>query len=66
METMFVCFHAKTEDVALFKTDNEYWIGIYSSRIQAQGVPPYYFHSGEWTDEVTAMNALAAMTGDEV
>lgn len=60
-----VCFHPKTEDVALFKTGDEYWIGIYSAHITAQFAPPYYYYAGYWRDEATAKKTLDSMIGNE-
>jgi len=63
----FIQSHYKTTDIALFKSEQGYWIGIYSDRVaQSLGslAPPYVWYKGFKT-ESEGLAYLASMKGDE-
>lgn len=64
--TELIQYHPKTSDLALFLSDDGYWIGSYFPQATHQnGEPPYYIISEYFSSEDTARGVLAAMTGNE-
>jgi hypothetical protein len=65
--TEFIQAHAKTTEIALFKSDQGYWIGVYSSMVAERlgsAEPPYVWYRG-FDSEAEGLAYLASMKGDE-
>ena len=58
--------HALTDQIAIFCSDDIYWIGSYSPHLTHQtSEPPYVWAAGNWNQLELAQAHLALMTGDE-
>lgn len=57
--TTLIAYHAETQDIALFISEGDYWIGSYGPQMSHQnGEPPYYLISGYYTTEAAGLDAL--------
>lgn len=67
MMTKLIKYHSKTEEVALFNSDGEYWIGSYNPYLTHQNVgePMYSFIRGYWYTEDEGVAVLQTLTGNE-
>lgn len=66
MATQFIAYHTKTNDLALFNSDGQYWIGSYSPFCTHQNAePPYILIEGYFTSEHDGLAALHKLTGNE-
>lgn len=66
MKTQYIAYHAKTQDIALFQSDDSFWIGSYSNFCTHQNSePPYVWIAGNFATETEGRAYLANMTGDE-
>ncbi len=66
MTSQYNTYHAKTQDIALFQLDNNFWIGSYSAFCTHQtGEPPYVWIAGNFATEMEGRAYLANMTDDE-
>lgn len=65
MNTKFVAYHEKTNDIALLNSDGKYWIGAYSSRLTHQNGEPLYYFLENVDNESAGLQRLKEMTGDE-
>jgi hypothetical protein len=65
--TVLVKYHVKTEQIALFNSDGEYWIGSYNPHLAHQNwdEPMYSFIRGYWYTEDEGLAVLQTLTGKE-
>jgi hypothetical protein len=66
MTTKHIAHHTKTQNIALFQTDNSFWIGSYSVFCTHQNSePPYVWIAGNFATEMEGRAYLENMTGEE-
>lgn len=64
--TTLVKYHKNTNNIALFESDGQYWIGAYGPHLTHQnGEPMFYLIRGYFTEEDTASAELDRLTGNE-
>ena len=64
--TKVVAYHSKTADLALFNSDEQFWIGSYNSFLTHQnGEPPYVLIDGYFSNEQEGLARLAELSGNE-
>ena len=66
MSTKLIQYHPKTAELALFETNNKFWVGSYSPNMSHQnGEPPYYFIRGYYSCKDVGIKVLNQLVGDE-
>jgi len=64
--TQVIKYHTKTNELALFKSGKDYWIGSYYPWSTHQtDEPAYLFYDGVFGSEEEGIEALDALNGDE-
>ena len=64
--TKLIKYHTNTKDLALFETDNKYWIGSFFPLATHQnGEPAYIMIEGLFNTELEGLQKLQLMTGEE-
>jgi hypothetical protein len=64
--TQLISYHKKTQDLALFSSDGQYWIGSYMPTLTHQNSePPYILIRGFYSSREEGELVLASLKGDE-
>ncbi len=64
--TTLIAYHHLTQDLALFESDGDYWIGSYFPRATHQnGEPPFILIDGYWKNKADGLQRLGELRGDE-
>lgn len=64
--TELIAYHHKTCDLALFKSENDFWIGSYDPHLTHQNdQPPYVLIRGYFSSESEGIDCLAQLAGNE-
>lgn len=65
--TELITYHHATQDIALFKSNDQFWIGSYFPQATHQnGEPPYLLIDGYWEDIRDGLQRLSELHGDEI
>lgn len=65
--TELISYHHKTQDLALFLSDGDYWIGSYFPHASHQnGEPPYVLIRGYFKTKEEGVSVLLTLKGDEI
>lgn len=64
--SVIIEYHKNTKEIAILRSDNQYWIGTFCKYLTHQTAePPFIFINGYWQDLEAAQAVLSTMTGDE-
>ena len=67
MTTNCVAYHPKTDDVALFESDGQFWVGSYIPGMTHQnGEPSYVLIRGYFDTAEQGIQVLNTLTGNEI
>lgn len=65
--TNLIAYHHLTQDLALFESEGDYWIGSYNPHLAHQnGEPRYSLIDGYYSTADAGLKRLAELRGDEI